>query len=108
MSETTFKAPSYLETVHYVYDKRSGKILATETRWTLRLGRQAEPRVADELIESTAKRNGRRKADLAVITSKVPNAKCTALRIDLKTRRPVFAEPPQRRLMIGPGRPPSP
>jgi hypothetical protein len=107
MPETAFKPPSYLETTHYVYDKRSGKILATETRWALRLGRQAaEPRVADELLQSIAKQNGRRKADLAVITFKA--AKRTALRIDLKKRRPVFAELPQRRLMIGPGRPPSP
>jgi hypothetical protein len=109
MPKTAFKPPSYLETTHYIYDKRSGKILATETRWALRLGRQAaEPRVADELLESIAKQNGRRKADLGVITSKAANAKRTALRIDVKKRRPVFAEPPQRRLMIGPGRPPSP
>jgi hypothetical protein len=95
--------------VHYIYDKRTGRILATETRWTLRSGRRAAAsRVGDELLEGIAKQNRRRKADLAVVSPKTADAKRTALRVDVKKRRLVFAEAPQRRIIISPGRPPSP
>jgi hypothetical protein len=89
MPPKDFKPPRHVETHSYIFDRQTGEILATETRWT---DEGAEPGVVSrDLLHSIAADSGRTPKDLDVLVAK---ARVTqgAQRIDVKTRKVVSAK----------------
>lgn len=84
MPPKDFTPPKHVETHSYIFDKRTGEILATETRWT---DEGAEPgAVSRDLLHTIAADSGRTPKDLDVLVAK-PKATEGALRIDVETRK---------------------
>ena len=68
MPPKDFKPPKHVETHSYIFDKETGEILATETRWT---DEGAEPgAVSRDLLHSIAADSGRTPRDLDVLVTK--------------------------------------
>ena len=89
MPPKDFKPPKHVETHSYIFDKQTGEILATETRWT---DEGAEPgAVSRDLLHSIAADSGRTPKDLDVLVVR-PRATQGALRIDVTTRKVVSAK----------------
>jgi len=80
-----FKPPKQVETHAYVFDRNTGEILATHTRWT-DAGAEAQQDVGQDLLASIAKDSDRNVKDLDVLRAK-PRAGQAALRVDVKTRK---------------------
>src|SRR5262245_41777924 len=84
MPPTGFKPPKFVETHSYIFDRRTGEILATETRWT---DEGAEPgAVSRDLLHSIAVDTGRTPKDLDVLVNK-PKSTQGRQRIDVNTRK---------------------
>ena len=81
-----FKPPKQKETHVYVFDRKTGEILATHTRW---VDAGVEGRTGDisrELLESIAKDSGRSIKDVDVLKAK-PRAGQNPSRVDIKSRK---------------------
>lgn len=97
MSPRKFTPPKYEETVHVLFDKETGEVLATEQRWTLLPGNlRAEPSGQSELLKGIASGPGNRELDVLVLQGS-EELKAQVKRIDVKLRKPIFAE------SVGPG-----
>jgi hypothetical protein len=84
MAPKDFKPPTHVETHAYIFDKQTGEILATETRWT-DVG--VEPAsVSRDLLHTIAADSGRTPKDLDVLVAK-PRAGQGAVRVDVKSRK---------------------
>jgi hypothetical protein len=79
--------PKYSETHHYVFDRRTGDVLATETIW---IEEGVEPgtrrTVRHELLASLAADAGKKPADLDVIEGPAPVGR-GRVRVDVATRQ---------------------
>ncbi len=96
MAPSGFTPPTYVETRHVVFDKRTGEIVATETRWTIRGARASpEPAVGPELLESLAAQAAKRVSDLDVLHVKKARPGAMAVRVDVRRRVLIVAKPPR-------------
>jgi hypothetical protein len=97
MSQREFTPPKYEETVHVLFDKKTGEVLATEQRWTLVPGDLgAEPSGRSELLRGISASLGDRELDVLVLRGS-EELKAQVKRIDVKLRQPIFEE------SLGPG-----
>jgi hypothetical protein len=84
--------PKYSETHHYVFDKRSGDVVATETIW---IEEGVEPgtrhTVRHELLASLAAEAGKEPDDLDAIEGPAPSGR-GRVRVDVATRQVVVEE----------------
>jgi hypothetical protein len=84
MPPKDFKPPRHVERCSCIFDRRTGEIVATETRWT---DEGAESTgVSRDLLHTIAADSGRTPGDLDVIEVK-PRAGQTPVRVDVKTRK---------------------
>jgi hypothetical protein len=81
MHPRDFTPPEYVETHLVIFDKTTGEVLATETRWT---DAGAERARGDELLESIAADSGRANDNVDVLETKGPPA--GLVRVDVATR----------------------
>ena len=86
MPPRNFKPPSYVETCYCVFDRRTGEILATETRWIDQGAKLAEPGVSRELLRMIARDSGRKVSDLDVLQAEPP-AQYLQMRVDVSKRK---------------------
>ena len=94
MSQRKFTPPKYEETVHLLFDKETGEVLATEQRWTLLPENlRAEPTGQSELLKGIASGLGKREVDVLVLQDS-EELKAQVKRIDVKLRKPIFEESP--------------
>ncbi len=92
MTQEKFTPPKYEETVHLLFDKQTGEVLATEQRWTLPHGKSpAEPSGQSELFKGIAAGLGKRELDVLVLRG-AEGLKAHVKRIDVKLRKPIFEE----------------
>ena len=93
-SSRIFTPPRYGETMHLVFDKNTGVVLATERRWNLvRAVTPREPSVQPEVLKSAASLCGKQEDDLDVIVLREMSAqKGIPQRIDVRSREPIFEE----------------
>jgi len=89
-----FKPPKHTETHVYVFDRRTGEILATHTRWTDVGADPVGDEIGRELIESIAKDSDRAARDVDVLKGK-PRQPGRALRVDVKTRKVIADRRPK-------------
>jgi hypothetical protein len=88
MRPQDFTPPEYVETHLVIFDRVTGEVLATETRWT-DVG--AERGRGDELLESIAADSERVSDNLEVLeTNRLPAG---LVRVDLATRELVAERP---------------
>jgi hypothetical protein len=76
-----FTPPEYVETYLVIFDKTTGEVLATETRWT---DAGAEPARGQDLLESIAADSGRANDAVDALETKGPPA--GLVRVDVATR----------------------
>jgi hypothetical protein len=89
MAPKDFKPPPHVESHAYIFDKRTGEILATETRWT---DEGVEPAgVSRDLLHTIAADSGRTPRDLDVLVAK-RRAGHGPVRVNVKLRK-VVSEP---------------
>lgn len=81
-----FKPPKQVETHSYVFDRKTGEILATHTRWVDAGAEPASDEVSRELLASIAAESDRTVKDLDVLQAK-PRAGHGTLRVDVSTRK---------------------
>ena len=96
-----FKLQKHTETHSYVFDRKTGEILAEHTRW---VEEGAEAGDDDSgLLESIARDSGRAAKDLDVLQAK-PRVTRDLLRVDVKARKVVTERrpKPQRVFMADP------
>jgi hypothetical protein len=95
MLSRRFTPPRYEKTMHIVFDKNTGVVLATELRWNLvRDDTPLEPTVQPEVLKSVASHAEKQEDDLDVLVLRevpttqqgIPN------RIDVRSRSPIFEE----------------
>lgn len=100
MASTPFQPPRYTETHHYIFDRRSGEILATETRWTDE-GAEGGDRIDVNLVRHVAEDGGRTVQDVDVlrVTERPPRGR---LRVDVAARKLLAAELPGDREIVRP------
>jgi hypothetical protein len=98
MRRQDFTAPEYVETHLVIFDRTTGEVLATETRWT---DAGANPVRGRELLESIAQDSGRAYDDLDILETQGPPS--GIVRVDVATRE-LVAE--QSRDAPGATRPP--
>jgi hypothetical protein len=93
-SSRRFAPPRYEETMHLVFDKNTGVVLATERRWNLvRAATPQEPSVQPEVLKSVASLCGKQEDDLdAIVLREVPTQKGIPQRVDVRSREPIFEE----------------
>jgi hypothetical protein len=89
MQPHDFTPPEYVETHLVIFDKTTGEVLATETRWT---DAGAESARGAELLESIAADSGRANDNVDVLEAKGPPA--GLVRVDVVTRE-LIARPPR-------------
>ena len=89
-----FKPPKHIETHVYVFDRKTGEILATHTRWTDVGADPVVDEIGRELIESIAKDSDRVSKDVDVLKAK-PRQSGRALRVDVKTRKVIVERRPK-------------
>jgi len=96
MLSRRFTPPRYEKTMHLVFDKNTGAVLATAQRWNLiRDDMPLEPSVQPEVFKSVASDSGKQEDELDVIVLRevpttqqgIPN------RVDIRSRSPIFEEP---------------
>lgn len=81
-----FKPPKQRETHIYVFDRKTGEILATHTRWVDAGAERGTEDISRELLESIAKDSGCSIKDVDVLKAK-PLAGQNASRVDVKSRK---------------------
>jgi hypothetical protein len=88
MPPKDFKSPRHVETHAYIFDKRTGEILATETRWTDEGTESAGAGVSRDLLHTIASDSGRTPKDLDVLVAR-PRAAHGPLRVDVTKKKVV-------------------
>jgi len=92
-----FTPPKYAETQHFVFDSKSGEIVATETRWSIVRGKEVvQSNVGAELLDSLASQTGKEKSELDVLVVNRPR-RGVAARVDVRTRKLVMKRDPGER-----------
>ena len=92
MAQSEFTPPRYEKTVHVLFDKQTGEVLATEERWTLPPGTPpAGPSGQSELLKGVASGLSNRELDVLVL-GESEGLKAHVKRIDVKRRKPIFEE----------------
>ena len=89
-----FEPPKHTETHAYVFDRTTGEILATHTRW---IDSGAEPvgdAIGRELLDGIAKDSNRAVKDVDVLRA-TPRGSGRVLRVDVKTRKVVVDRRPR-------------
>ena len=86
MPPKDFKPPTYVETHAYIFDRNTGEILATETRWTDEGATPSSVSVSRDLLHTIAADSGRTPKDLDVLEAK-PRAGQGPVRVDVNTRK---------------------
>jgi hypothetical protein len=95
MATAPFTPPKYTETHHYIFDRKTGEILATETRWTDE-GAEGAQEINIDLVRRVAEDNNRVVGDVDVLPApKVPNQ--GHLRVDVATRKLISVRPDRDR-----------
>jgi hypothetical protein len=94
MAAAPFTPPRYTETHHYIFDRKTGEILATETRWT----DEGAEGLNTDLVRRVAEDSGRVEGDVDVLQA--PKRTYQGhLRVDVATRNlisaPAFPQPVQ-------------
>lgn len=85
MAAVPFTPPKYTETHHYIFDKKTGEILATETRWTDE-GAEGAQEINTDLVRRVAEDSDRAEGDVDVLQApRVPYQ--GHLRVDVATRK---------------------
>jgi len=92
MPPREFTPPTFVEKCHVVFDRRTGEIVATETRWTMKGARARRgAAVGSELLKSLAAQAGKRTGDLDVLPVRRLGPGVVAMRVDLR-RRALFTK----------------
>lgn len=81
-----FKPPKQTETHSCIFDRETGEILATHTRWVDEGSGLAADEAGGELLRSLAADSGRAAADLDVLPIR-PLDSYDGVRVDLKARK---------------------
>lgn len=81
-----FTPPRQVETHAYIFDRKTGEILATHTRVVDAGAEGVTEGVSTELLASIAKDSDRAAKDLDVVQAR-PRAARGVLRVDVKTRK---------------------
>jgi hypothetical protein len=84
-----FKPPKHTETHLYVFDRKTGTILATHKRLVDAGAERGTAEISRELLESIAKDSGRATKDIDVVKAKA-RAGQSALRLDVKSRKVIL------------------
>ena len=84
MAAAPFTPPKYTETHRYIFDKKTGEILATETRWTDE-GTEGAAEINADLVRRVASDSGRAEQDVDVLQG--PRRPYQGLRVDVATRK---------------------
>jgi hypothetical protein len=85
MAAAPFTPPQYTETHHYIFDRKTGEILATETRWTDE-GAEGAEEINTDLVRRVAEDSDRLEGDVDVLQA--PKGTYQGhLRVDVATRR---------------------
>jgi len=88
MAHDTFQPPEYEETLHLLFEKETGKVVASERRWTL-AEKTAGSRPASDLLERVVAGLGRRAEEFDVLVLTGPEAsKSPVSHVDVHHRRP--------------------
>lgn len=85
MPRKKFKPPTYSETYDCIFDRKTGEILATETRWVDEGVKSTHPSVSRELLRSIAEDSGRKPSDLDVLRTQRPAQ--DLVRVDISERK---------------------
>jgi hypothetical protein len=91
MDRDTFRPPKYEETLHLLFEKETGKVVASERRWTLiAKKRPAKKPLRSDLLERVIAGLDRpaEEFDVLVVTGSEAS-KPPASRVDVSKRRPV-------------------
>ena len=84
MAAAPFTAPRYTETHYYIFDRKTGEILATETRWADE-GAEGAEEINTDLVHRVAEDSGRVEGDVDVLQA--PKRTYQGhLRVDVATR----------------------
>jgi hypothetical protein len=88
-----FKPPNYVENDYYIFDRRTGEILAVERRWALGSA-DAPPSggPSPELLAGIGREAGRTPEDLDVLAARSPLAGSRPVRVDPQRRELVTDE----------------
>lgn len=94
MSRRTFTPPRYEETVHLLFDKHTGDVVASERRWTLTDGApRAEATGRSRLFEGVCASLGKKPDDLDVLVLRGPDAPDAQIaRIDVRHQKPIVED----------------
>ncbi len=93
MAQDTFQPPQYEETLHLLFEKATGKVVASERRWTLAEETPRTRRTGTDLLEKVIAGLGRRAEEFDVLVLTGPEAsKGPVSHVDVHQRRPVRAE----------------
>jgi hypothetical protein len=84
MAAAPFTPPRYTETHRYIFDRKTGEILATETRWTDE-GAEGAEGINTDLVRQVAKDSGRVEGDVDVLQAP-EGTHHGHLRVDVATR----------------------
>jgi hypothetical protein len=86
MPPKDFKPPEHVETHVYIFDRKTGEIVATHTRWTDKGAPRPAAHIGRELLASIAAGSDRAPGDLDVLEAR-PRKSGTELRVDPGTRK---------------------
>lgn len=94
MAHDTFQPPEYEESLHLLFDKETGKVVASERRWTLvDKTPQTQRTSRTDLLEKVIAGLGRRAEEFDVLVLTGPEAsKAPVSHVDVHHRRPVRDE----------------
>jgi hypothetical protein len=84
MASAPFKPPRYTETHHYIFDRNTGEILATVTRWTDE-GAEGAVLIAD-FARRVAEDSGRAERDVDVLPAPRASPYRGDVRVDTAAR----------------------
>lgn len=98
MSNQDFVPPLYKETACLIFEKKTGKVLATGQRWSLvQDDSMAKQLSQSNLIKVIADNLKKANDELDVLVLDDPQAlKAQIKKIDTKSRKPIFAKKPGR------------
>jgi hypothetical protein len=94
MAEETFRPPKYEETLHLLFEKETGKVVASERRWTLVGESSHAPRTShSDVLLRVISGLGRREEefDVLVLTGQ-EMSKAPVSRVDVRRREPIREE----------------
>lgn len=93
MKNEEFVPPIYKETAYLIFEKKSGKILATEQRWSLvQADSTSKHPSQSNLIKVLADNLNKASDELDMLVLDDPQAlKAQIKKIDTKSRKPIFA-----------------